>query len=456
MLRRLAKIITNNFGLKIMAVVFAAVLWLVVVNIEDPDKTVKYTIPVTIENAEYLTKMDKTYDVLNDSDKITFTVSGKRSVIKELSESDFTATANMDNINEDMTQIPITVTASRYKNQIEITKRTSYMNIKVENLVTKKIAINVETEGSPGSGCSIGRTLVTPEKVTISGPESIVDQIATAQVTVDVTDAEESIATNGDIELLDENGKTISQERLTLNRTRAAVDVVILMGKSVPVKVETSGTPPDGYECSEVTSSVSKVQLTGSAEVLDRIEEIKVTSGRLNISDATSSFNVTLNLLSYLPDGAILADGEPTSIDVSVKISGKETKSYSALTSNITVKNLADDLELEFVNDTFSVKLAGFRDELNNITASSLKATLDASDLTEGTHTVNVQLDGDYEVSASPKVKVRIKKKADSGSGGNTDSGTNTDDGDNNSTDTGTDDNSQNGENSGDGSESTQ
>lgn len=450
-MRKLAKIITNNFGLKIMAIVFAAVLWLVVVNIEDPDKTVKYTIPVTIENAEYLTKMDKTYDVLNDSDQITFAVTGKRSVIKELSESDFTATANMDNINEDMTQIPITVTASRYKNQIEIVKRTSYMQIKVENLVTRKFAINVKTEGSTAAGYSVGQTVVTPEKVTVTGAESLIDQIASAQVAVDVSDAEESIATNGDIELLDAQGKTISQERLTLNRTRAAVDVTILMGKSVPIKIETSGTPPQGYECTEVSGSVSKVQLTGSAEVLDRIEELKVTSTRLDISDATASFQVTLNLSSYLPDGVFLADGEPTSVDISVKIAGEETKSFSVPTDNITVRNLPDDLTLEFVNDTFSVKLTGLRDELDNISASSLKATLDASDLTEGTHTVPVQISGDYTVATGANVKIRVKKKESSSPDqqpGTTDDNTGNDDNNNNN------DNSDNADNSQDNTDS--
>ena len=67
MLRKLTKRITNNFGLKVLAVVFAIVIWLVVVNIEDPEKTKGFTIPVTIENSDYLTDMGKTYDILNNS-----------------------------------------------------------------------------------------------------------------------------------------------------------------------------------------------------------------------------------------------------------------------------------------------------------------------------------------------------------------------------------------------------
>ena len=64
MLRKLTKRITNNFGLKVLAVVFAIVIWLVVVNIEDPEKTKGFTIPVTIENSDYLTQSLKNYQIL--------------------------------------------------------------------------------------------------------------------------------------------------------------------------------------------------------------------------------------------------------------------------------------------------------------------------------------------------------------------------------------------------------
>lgn len=38
MLKNLAKKLTNNLGLKVLAVLFAIALWIVVVNIDDPVK----------------------------------------------------------------------------------------------------------------------------------------------------------------------------------------------------------------------------------------------------------------------------------------------------------------------------------------------------------------------------------------------------------------------------------
>jgi len=71
--------ITNNFGLKILAVVFACVLWLAVVNIDDPVTTRSFTTTVSVENNDYLTGIGKYYEIVNNSNTITFKVSGKRS-----------------------------------------------------------------------------------------------------------------------------------------------------------------------------------------------------------------------------------------------------------------------------------------------------------------------------------------------------------------------------------------
>ena len=42
MLQKFGKRVMNNFGLKILAVLFAVVLWIVVVNIDDPSNSKPY------------------------------------------------------------------------------------------------------------------------------------------------------------------------------------------------------------------------------------------------------------------------------------------------------------------------------------------------------------------------------------------------------------------------------
>ena len=138
MVRRAWKVITNNFGLKLLAALFAVILWLVVVNIDDPKISQRFSATVVIENAEYLTDQGKYFEVLDDTNTIVFTVTAKRSYIEKLSNTDFKAVANMENAaidNESGTgKVPIEVTALRYSSLVTISKATQNLEIALDNL----------------------------------------------------------------------------------------------------------------------------------------------------------------------------------------------------------------------------------------------------------------------------------------------------------------------------------
>ena len=136
MLNRIIRMITNNFGLKILAVVFAGVLWLAVVNIDDPVTTRSFTTTVSVENSDYLTGIGKYYEIENDSNTITFKVSGKRSYLERMSNSDFRAVADLELI-ENLNRVPIEITPQRYSGYVTIASKVYYLELNVEDLVAK-------------------------------------------------------------------------------------------------------------------------------------------------------------------------------------------------------------------------------------------------------------------------------------------------------------------------------
>ena len=70
MLQKFGKKVMNNFGLKILAVLFAVVLWIVVVNIDDPSNSKPYTTSVSLENKSYITSMGKWADYLDGKNSL--------------------------------------------------------------------------------------------------------------------------------------------------------------------------------------------------------------------------------------------------------------------------------------------------------------------------------------------------------------------------------------------------
>ena len=57
------KIVTNNWALKLFAVLFAFLLWMVVVNIDNPFRNKPITKTVAIRNEQVLTDNNLTYTV---------------------------------------------------------------------------------------------------------------------------------------------------------------------------------------------------------------------------------------------------------------------------------------------------------------------------------------------------------------------------------------------------------
>ena len=75
----------NNWGLKILSFLLAVMLWLIVVNIDDPVTTQTFNnIPVAVTNAEVLAATNQTYQIEDGTQNVSVTVRAKRSVLNKI------------------------------------------------------------------------------------------------------------------------------------------------------------------------------------------------------------------------------------------------------------------------------------------------------------------------------------------------------------------------------------
>ena len=172
-LSALKKFVTYNVGYKIMAIVFAFILWLVVVNIQNPASPRTFTnIPVEITNEESVLDGGHIYTVRSGKNA-TITVAGTRSVLANLSAADFEAVADFSSLSL-TNAAPITVTLSsdkaRYESQVDITLKTPSMVIDIEDLVTQEYPVQVHYIGNKPEGLMIDKVEIAPETLTVSAP----------------------------------------------------------------------------------------------------------------------------------------------------------------------------------------------------------------------------------------------------------------------------------------------
>jgi YbbR domain-containing protein len=416
--------VINNFSIKLMAVLFAVILWLVVVNIDDPTQTKTYTTSVTVENENAITKMGKYFAIEDGDNTVSFQVTAKRSIFRALSNTDFKAVADMSKI-EDMKRVPIVLTATRYTSYVSFPADVQYLNVKVEELQTKQFAISAAYTGTPAENCAVGDVSVASSNVLkVSGPASVVSTITSAKATINVDGMSTNITDFVVPTLLDADGKAVDTTKLTLNMDTVSISAAILDIKYVPINAAISGKPQSGYENTSVLYSPQTVAIKGSADTLNTVNSIEIPQGIVNVDGANGDVTQTVDISSYLPDGVTLANVNDKKIAVTAKIEQMSTKTFSVPANNITITNVPAGYDVVMKNDTVSLSINGLESNLANLTASSIKGVVDASGLGEGDHTLTIDLELDknlYKENGSQTAIVTVTKN-DAGSNGATNS----------------------------------
>ena len=314
--------LTKNWTLKVLALGFSFLLWLMAVNIQDPVIEKRFSgIPVSIEHAEIITNRGNTYQVLTDT--ITVKVSGKRSDMEKIRSSNIVAVADMKNLDtKSNSLIPIDVTVDVYsKDGFEATAIPGNLEIKIEANKTKTFPITVDTTGNLKDGYILGDTEVNPETVEISGPESLISIISkvTAKVNVEGKSKDEELP--AELVVYDGNGKTLDLTRMEYDLgEELTVRITLLKTKAVSVLFDTSGIEvADGYVLDGVTVEPEQIEVVGEAVNLAKLESIRIPADALIEENLTETVERTVNIADYIPAGFSVKD-ETAGVPILVKI----------------------------------------------------------------------------------------------------------------------------------------
>lgn len=413
---KILKTLTKNLGFKILAVVFAFILWLVVYNTDDPTVTVSYTTNVTVENASAVTEMNKCYEVLNGTNTVTFAVTAKRSVLNKLEDTDFTAVADMNRmiVNEegDEANVPIEITSKRSNSSLKYNGKNKYLEVSLEDLMKRRFIITADTSGKVADGYALGEVMVTnPNVLNVSGPASIVNKIDSVVATIDVEGMSMNLSDNVIPALYDADGQEIDTTKLKLSNTTVTISAKILSVKEIPLVFSTTGVPYGDYRVVEISSKPETVKVKGSSTILNPLSSLTIPGDVLNVSGAREDITTTIDISEYLPDGVELVNASDATVTVTVRIEAYESKKFNLNTSQITVDGLDTNYDLSFEQSTVAVTVSGLKDNLNVLTVSQLSASIDVTDLGVGTHQVNLELSLDEDNYAYQTITVTVEIK---------------------------------------------
>lgn len=377
------KKLTANWGLKLASLIFAIAVWFLVTNINDPITSVRYTnIPVTLKNTNLITDKGQVYTILDGSDTInSVTIFAPRSIIDSISQNNIVASADIQDLSS-LNTVSINVQTNKYFDRIDhIVSSSDVVKLSVERKASKSLALGATTSGNLADGYVIGDVTTEQNMVRISGPESVVNNIKSASVDVDVTGFTSNIGTDADIVLLDVDGNIVDSSQVTMNIKTVRVNVVIYETKYVPVTCVVKGEPANGYTYTgRIETTPDSVQIAGRSSTISAIEEITVDDEWLDISGMTGNLTNTFDIRPYLPTGVNLADKDFNgSVSVSVYISPILNETLDISIANIAVDGAIEGYNIYIVGDdttTVPLTVEGLREIVGSVSPSAITGTV--------------------------------------------------------------------------------
>lgn len=327
----LKKWVINNIGLKILAIVFAFVLWLVIVNIQDPEITRTVNgIPVSILNEDTISENEYVYAVAS-GDTVNLVVTGKRSIVNYLSASDFEATADFRELS--MTNaVPITVkmtgSLAKYENQLMITQKNMSMVLKLEGMASKMIDVELRYLGQQQKDMIIDDAVVEPAQIEVTAPVSVLANISRAEALVDLENVADGAVLRATPTVYNLGGGVVEAGGdISFSTDEVNVSFATSHTKQVGVTLLPVGVPAEGYELTNITKSFDSVILKGKEEVLEKVYRVTIPGSMLDINGAVSDTSVTVNLGSYIPEGTEIYDNN---VNITVKAIIDPIEGYEA------------------------------------------------------------------------------------------------------------------------------
>ena len=394
--------LTNNLLLKILSLVIAFLVWLIVVNADNPIMTESFAVSdVQLLNEAYIDADGKMCMQDEEQEPVRVTIKAERKVLDRISASDIRAVADLQqavSLDTDPVMVPITALCDGISPEnIQVTPRN--LSLHVEDKDTQEFVVNVTTNNTrPDRGYEVGTLSSNPEKIKITGPVSLINKIDRVNAAVDVSDASEDVTEETEVTVIDKNGEQFSDADLSyLNVSKVYVTARLWKVKSdVRIRAEYSGTAAEGYAADSVSTTPNVISVAGSDAALEALEEqnntIWIPAEAVDISGKNSDYEEKINISDYLPEGLKLTADSSEDLFIRVNILPEGSTVCEVPTKDIVVENAPDEMQVTFDTAMIEVRIKKTDDDLDDLTENDIRASIDLDDTDEGSYELPVEI----------------------------------------------------------------
>ena len=396
------KFVSHNWQWKLLAIFLAVCLWAGLIT-RDPTLTrerVFTDVPVSIVNADTL-RRNSGLVVLSGLEEENLRA---RLRVEVPQRSYNNVTYTNFNPRVDLTRI---TGVGEQTIKISTTSTTTYgtvedvwpatVNVVVDEYVTNyRVPVSVNVIGEyPDTfyGSSIS---LDPSMVAVSGPKTIVDQVARICVDFDIssrTPRAGLIRTARAMRFLDADGNDVDSSMLEVTSAGVVLRTIIVEQTLYPTQtVEMSkdglaeGEPAEGYRISNVTVSPASVTVAADGTVLNSLEEL-FTYDPVDVTGITDTLTKTVRIRKPLEVQHLSTDTVTVTVEVEPVVTSRTFN-----INRLSIRGIESGLKASVDARALTLVVTGPQLTLDALRPAKVSAYVDAAGLKAGDHVLPVQL----------------------------------------------------------------
>ncbi len=373
------KIIRSKTFYIVISCIASVILWMYVASYENTTQTVT----LTGLEVKYIGGEDTLQDrnlLVTDKDvqDVTLTLMVKRSLVSQLTKDTVHVSVDLRDIrNSGEYQKVYTISYDNVdEDDVLVTRREpEYMVIKIDRLdVNPEVVVRGVFDGTVAEGYMREPIIYSPETIEVSGPESVISQIAYAKVVIDRVDLTRTVSGVVEFVLVDSDGKVIESSDITTSVNEIQYTIPIVKVKDVALTVNLLEGGGATENDAVVRIEPATISISGDAELLSGINQLQL--GTIDLASFAQSTTETFAIV--LPNGVNNLSGEREAT-VNISIKGLATK--RVITTNIIFINVSEGYKPRSVTQYKEVLIRGPKEIVDLIDKDNIRIIGDLTDI---------------------------------------------------------------------------
>lgn len=401
------KLMDNPWAIKILALLLAILLYSAVPNSASEINVPGENTSVTLENIPVKAYYDtENLVVTGIPDTVDVTIEGPMPHVQSAKAlKNFEVFVDLTNAKIGNQKVKFEV--SELSEKLKATIKPSSITVSIQEKVTTEFSVEAEFDSDLiKEGYSAGQPTVKPNKVKITGAKDVIDRITYVKATIESREPLDSTVSKGaQVQVLD---KELNKLNVIVEPETVEVTIPVKSNtKTVPINILEKGTPQAGITIESINLDVKEAVISGDEDVLKNTENVRV---EVDVSKITE--NTTLTLPVIISNG--ITKVTPETVKVTVAVKSEEEASISGIPINI--KGLSEQYEAVIndpTNPFVTLLVMGPSTTVTGLGPNNFNAFIDLTGLTEGNHSVPIQVDGPQGVnwqSDKSSAKITITK----------------------------------------------